>query len=71
MVSISEQKDVRWSTKFFQLLNSLHSSRFLESQTPEKDVWINEPLIPPSDRKPASDFDCLNIHKIMYNYEKL
>ena len=58
MVSISEQKDVRLSTKVFQLSNSLHSSRFLESQTPEKDVWVNELLIPSSEvttRKPASD----------------
>ena len=62
MVSITEQKDVGSSTKFFQLLNSLHSSRLLESQTPEKDVWINEPLIPSSEvttRKPATDFDQL------------
>ena len=63
MVSISEQKDVRLSTKVFQFLNSLHASRLLESQTPEKDVWIKEPLIPSSDvttRKPsASDFDQL------------
>ena len=62
MVSISEQKRVRLSTKFIQLLNSLHASRLLELQTAEKDVWINEPLIPSSEvttRKPASDFDQL------------
>ena len=62
MVSISEQKDVRLSTKFIQLLNSIHSSRLLESQTPEKDVWINEPLIPSYEvttGKAASDFDRL------------
>ena len=62
MVSISDQKHVRLWTKFIQLLNSLHSSRLLKSQTPEKDVWINERLIPSSEvttRKPASDFDRL------------
>ena len=48
--------------QFIQLLNSLHASRLLELQTAEKDVWINEPLIPSSEvttRKPASDFDQL------------
>ena len=62
MVSISDQKHVRLWTKFIQLLNSLHSSRLLKSQTPERDVWINERLIPSSEvttQKPASDFDRL------------
>ena len=41
---------------------SLNFIRLLESQTPEKDVWINEPLTTSSDvttRKPGTD--CPNI----------
>ena len=41
---------------------SLNFSRLLESQTPEKDVCINEPLTPSTDvttRKPGTD--CPNI----------
>ena len=41
---------------------SLNVSRLLQSQTPEKDVWINEQLMLSSDvttRKPGSDFDWL------------
>ena len=41
---------------------SLNFIRLLESQTPEKDVWFNEPLTPSSDvttRKLGTD--CLDI----------
>ena len=46
---------------------SLNFSRRLESQTPEKDVGINEPLMLSNDvttRKPGSDFDWLIVQTI-------
>ena len=46
---------------------SLNFSRLLESQTPEKDVGINEPLMLSNDvttRKPGSDFDWLIVQTI-------
>ena len=42
MVSISEQKRVRLSIKFIQLLNSLNCSRRLELQTPRRERRLNQ-----------------------------
>ena len=51
---------------------SLNFSRLLESQTSEKDIWINEQLMLSSDvttRKPGSDFDWLIVQKlVVLNY---
>ena len=46
---------------------SLNFSRLFESQTPEKEVWINKPLMLSSDvttRKPSSNFDWLIVQTL-------
>ena len=38
-----------------------------DSNTPERDVWINEPLMPSSDGpKPGSDFDWPIVQTLAY-----